>query len=212
MQLTKHTHATITLEKNGRTLLIDPGAYTPDARELIGTADAVLVTHEHPDHLDVDAVRDGLTSRLELEVFAPASVTATLDGFGDRVHTVSAGDAFETAGFRVAVYGDAHELIHSDIPNIDNVGYLVDGAVLHPGDAYLVPGVPVDTLLVPTSGPWTRTGAAIDFVRAVAPRRTVQIHDLMLSPVGTASAEMFLGEALTGVPLTTLAVGESVQV
>ncbi|WP_372455652.1 MBL fold metallo-hydrolase [Sphaerisporangium fuscum] len=51
--LTKSGHACVRLEKNGRSLVIDPGRLTPEPDVLTG-AEAVLVTHEHFDHLDAD--------------------------------------------------------------------------------------------------------------------------------------------------------------
>ena len=213
MQLTKYTHATVSISSEGRTLLIDPGTFTPDAAILVADAEVVLLTHEHYDHFDQEAVLKGLADRPELHVYGPAPVARALEEFADRVHVVAAGDCFEAAGFHIAVYGDKHALIHPEMPRVDNIGYLIDGTVLHPGDAYLVPGVPVDTLLVPTSGPWTYMGEAINYIRAVRPRQSIQIHDVMLSPVGIASAEMFLGaESLTGTPLRTLPVGDTITV
>lgn len=56
MKLTKLGHACVRLEKNGRALVIDPGALTPQDDALAGV-EAVLVTHEHADHLDPDRLR-----------------------------------------------------------------------------------------------------------------------------------------------------------
>ena len=70
--------------------------------------------------------------------------------------------------------------------------------------------MPVDLLLMPTSGPWTQTAAAVDFVRGVRPGRLVQIHELMLSELGQNTMARFLGaEGLTGIPFTILPAGES---
>lgn len=88
---------------------------------------------------------------------------------------------------------------------------LVEDRLYHPGDAYHVPPTPVDTLLVPTSGPWTKLGEAADYVREVAPNRLVQIHEIMLSPTGQQSMARFLSpEGLTGVPLTIVPVGDTI--
>ncbi|MBT0568166.1 MBL fold metallo-hydrolase [Williamsia sp. CHRR-6] len=213
MRLTKHTHATVTLSKGDATLLIDPGAFTSDAAELIAAAEAILITHEHFDHIDVDAVRAGLQARPELHIHGPESALGALTQFGDRVHAVAAGDRFTTAGFDVRVFGEQHAMIHPEIPCVHNIGYLIDSAVLHPGDAYLVIDEPVDTLLVPTSGPWTTMGDAIEYVRSVKPRQSIQIHDVMLSEVGIRSAGMFLGQdSLTQTTLLTLEPGESVTI
>lgn len=213
MQLTKYNHATVVLEQDGTTLVIDPGVFTPESADLVRAAVGVLITHEHPDHVDVEAVQAGLAADPALVVRAPQAVVDQLGDHDGRVVAVSVGDAFDIGPFPVRVFGEEHAVIHPDIPTIANVGYLVGGTVFHPGDAYLVPGVPVRTLLVPTSGPWTKTEHAIDHVRSVAPERAVQIHELMLSEVGQQSAAQMLGEdGLGGVPMSILPVGTTIEV
>ncbi|MCU1407640.1 MAG: fold metallo-hydrolase [Glaciihabitans sp.] len=211
MELTKYTHATVVLSKDGATLVIDPGAYTPNSAELVAATTVVLVTHDHPDHFDAAVLGAALDAKPELQVFAPASTAHALGSHHGRVVAVSAGDSFSAAGFEVAVYGEHHAPIHSDLDLMDNVGYLIDGNVFHPGDSYFVPDVAVPTLLVPTSGPWAKLSEGVDFVRAVAPTRTIQIHDLMLSDAGRGSFAQFTGD-LTGVPLETLELGTTVAV
>ena len=49
MELVKHGHACVSLGKAGRRLVIDPGAWTEP--EALREADAVLVTHDHVDHV-----------------------------------------------------------------------------------------------------------------------------------------------------------------
>ncbi len=208
MKITKYAHACVTFTEEGsdRVLLVDPGTFTPNAAELIAGATAVLVTHEHFDHFDEAA----LQLHPDLPIYGPPAVRAKL---GDRVVAVRAGDRFEAAGFPIEVYGEQHALIHPDIPLVDNVGYLVGGRVFHPGDSYTVPGAEVETLLLPTSGPWTKFGEAADFVRAVRPSRMIQIHELMLSELGQNSARMLLGEkGLTGIPLEILPPGDATTV
>ncbi|KQO60038.1 MBL fold metallo-hydrolase [Curtobacterium sp. Leaf261] len=211
MELTKYTHATVVLTKDGHTLVIDPGAYTANSAELVAATTAVLVTHDHPDHFDASILTAALEARSELHVWAPASVADALGDHDGRVTTVSPGDTFQAAGFDVAVVGGDHAVIHADIPVISNVGYVADGAVYHPGDAYFVPDTAVETLLVPTSGPWSKLSELVDFVRAVKPSRAVQIHDLMLSDAGKGSFAQFAGQ-LTGIELVTLADGDSITV
>lgn len=201
MELTKYAHACVVLEKNGSTIVIDPGTFTPEAADLVAAASAVLVTHDHFDHFDPKAFDN------ETPVYGPASV---IDQLG-RGTVVTAGESLEIAGFDVAVYGDKHAIIWGTTPDAANAAFLVDATVYHPGDSYSVPGVPVDTLLVATSGPWTKLGEAVDFVRAVAPRQSIQIHEAMASEAGQQSAARFLGEeGFGGVPFTILPIHESI--
>ncbi|AGL16990.1 MBL fold metallo-hydrolase [Actinoplanes sp. N902-109] len=213
MYLTKHAHACVTFTDDDRTLLVDPGTFTPNAAELIAAADAVLVTHGHFDHFDGAALKAELDRRPDLPVYGPASVLAELGERGSRLVAVKNGDRVQAAGFDVAVHGEQHALIHVDIPLVDNVGYLVEGRVFHPGDSYAAPPAAVETLLLPTSGPWTKLGEAADFVRAVHPQRAIQIHELMLSDLGQNSYRMLLGEnGLTGLALENLAWGDATDV
>lgn len=130
-----------------------------------------------------------------------------------QVSAVAPGDGLSVAGFEVAVFGGVHAAIHRDIPVVANVGYLVDGTLYHPGDSYHVPDAAIDTLLVPTSGPWTKVGEAVDFVRAVAPGRLIQIHEVMLSQIGQQSMARFLSpEMLSAVPLAIVPAGDVITV
>ena len=55
MRITKHGHACVRVQGDGGVVVIDPGVFT-DASALDG-ADAVLITHEHADHVHPDHLR-----------------------------------------------------------------------------------------------------------------------------------------------------------
>ena len=60
MRLTKLGHACVRLDKDGAVLVIDPGAFSdPDA---LAGANAVLITHEHFDHIEPERLRAALAS------------------------------------------------------------------------------------------------------------------------------------------------------
>ena len=212
MRFTKLGHSCVRLEKGGVTLVIDPGSFTDAAAALVG-ASAVLVTHEHPDHLDADAIRAGLSSDPDLTLWANQSICAQFGEFGDRVHEVRHGDALEVAGFSVHVYGVDHALIHQDIPLVVNTGFLVDSELFHPGDSYTVPEDPVNTLLLPISGPWLQAGEMIDYFRAVAPGRGYAIHDAILNEAGLGlmARMMSVAAAPSKAPVARLEPGTSLE-
>ncbi|MEV5944339.1 MBL fold metallo-hydrolase [Streptomyces sp. NPDC051994] len=213
MKLTKHVHACVTVTKEDAKIVIDPGTFTPDAAQAVAAADAVLITHEHFDHFDEELIARSLETRPELRVYGPASVVERWSARRGQVTAVAAGDNVAVAGFDVSVFGDLHASIHRDIPRVANVGYLIDGRLYHPGDAYHVPDAPVDTLLLPTSGPWTKLGDAADYVREVAPNNLIQIHEVMLGPIGQQSTARFLSpEMLTEVPLAIVPIGETIAI
>ena len=186
--MTKFTHACVRLDDGDRTLVIDPGTFSECDVALAG-ADAVLVTHEHADHIDAEALRGAAEAQPGLRIWAPSSVTGSLSDLGSRVETVEPGDTFDAAGFAVQTFGGQHALIHPTIPVVANVGYLVSEAVYHPGDSFVVPDRPVETLLLPLHAPWSKTGEVIDFLISVRATRAVQVHDALLNDTGRAGIE-----------------------
>ena len=188
MRLTKYTHSCVRFDDGDRSLVIDPGVFSEAATALDG-ADAVLITHEHADHIDPDALRAAAAANPSLRVWAPAAVAASLADLADRVSTSAPGESFEAAGFSVQTFGGQHALIHPLIPVVANVGYLVNGSTYHPGDSFAVPSEPVQTLLVPTNAPWSKAAEIIDFVIAVRAPQAFQIHDVLITDVGAGLIE-----------------------
>lgn len=197
MKLTKWTHACVTLEKDGAKLVLDPGGFSETDAALAG-ASAVLVTHEHADHIVPDAVRAALSANPDLTLHAPAGVAEQFAEFGDRVTAVAGGAAFDAAGFAVRTFGDQHAVIHPRIPVIANVGYLVDGAVFHPGDSFTVPEAEVETLLLPVSAPWAKASEVIDYAVAVRAARSLPIHDAVYTAPLLAMVNGLVGQTLGG--------------
>ncbi len=217
MDLTLLGHSCVRFDKGGSRLVVDPGAFS--ATDALEGADAVLVTHEHVDHVVPDELRAALVGRPELQVWGPASVTTAVIGDDDavasRVHTVAPGDHVDVVGFAVDVVGEKHAVIHPDIPQVSNVGYLVDGTVLHPGDALTVPDGDIAVLLVPIAAPWVKAGEVIDYVRAVRAARASPIHDATLTDGGRGLVDGLLGgrgPGTEGTEYARLAAGETVSV
>jgi L-ascorbate metabolism protein UlaG (beta-lactamase superfamily) len=209
MKLTKLTHACVRLEKGGAVLVIDPGSFTE--RSALDGADAILITHEHVDHLDVDAVGDALNRRPDTRIYTNSAVAAQLAGLGEVVTTVASGDEFQAAGLGVRAYGAWHAVIHPDLAPVPNLGFLVEESVYHPGDSFDVPaGVAVDTLFVPVTAPWLKTSESIDFVRAVRPRRAYALHDALANDAMGNLTSRLIG-SLGGVEFERLAPGTTVE-
>ena len=218
MLLTKFTHACVRLEKDGKVLVFDPGTFSETDRALAG-ADAVLVTHEHADHIDVDPVVSALFDNPALQLFAPAGVAGQLrekaPDAGPRIHTVVPGEDFNAAGFAIRCFGGQHALIHPQIPVVANIGYLVDANVYHPGDSFIVPeGVDVRTLLVPIHAPWNKVGEVVDFVIGVRAAKAFPIHDALLNDAGRGLVEGHVTRfgAKYGTEYRHLSTGDTVEV
>ncbi|GAA4694834.1 MBL fold metallo-hydrolase [Phytohabitans rumicis] len=183
MRLTKYGHSCVRIEREGAVLVIDPGVFS--SRAALDGVDAVLVTHEHFDHLDVDAVTEAYRKRPGLKIYAHADVASKLDQIQAAVTTVEPGRSFEAAGFAVRAYGGLHAINHPDIPRVANLGYLVEHEIYHPGDSFEVPDdAEVGTLFIPVSAPWLKLSESIEFARAVKPRRAFALHDGILNEAG----------------------------
>ena len=196
MRLTKLGHACVRLEKDGMTLVVDPGSFS--AADALEGAHAVLITHEHVDHVVADRLRAAIQRNPNLRIWSTRTVAGLLTGA--HVEAVADGEAFSIDGrFDVQVRGEWHAVVHPDVPRILNVGFLVDGLVFHPGDAFTLPAQPVDTLLVPVHAPWSKVAEVIDYVRAVKPRQVIPIHDGLLNDVGLALVDGLLGERGPGI-------------
>ncbi|TAM90675.1 MAG: MBL fold metallo-hydrolase [Jatrophihabitans sp.] len=181
MQLTKFTHACVRLDDGDRSLVIDPGVFSEVGTALEGAA-AVLITHEHADHVDTEKVIAAARRDPRLRVWAAGPAAAALGVLGEQVVAVGPGESFDAAGFAVRTFGGQHALIHPLIPVVANVGFWIEG-VYHPGDSFTVPDAPVGTLLLPTNAPWSKASEVIDFAIAVRAPRTFQIHDSLVTPV-----------------------------
>ncbi len=183
MRFNKYSHACVRIESDGAVLVIDPGEFTE--RSALSGVDAVLITHEHADHLDVEALTDALATRPSVRIFTHAAVAAHLGDLAEVTTIVASGERFAAAGFRVRAHGGWHAVIHPEIPPVPNLGFLVEESIYHPGDSFDLPlDADVQTLLVPISGPWLKVSDSIDFVRAAQPRRAIALHDCLLSDIG----------------------------
>jgi L-ascorbate metabolism protein UlaG (beta-lactamase superfamily) len=211
VRLTKLGHACVRLEKDDASLVIDPGVWSGE--DALAGAGAILITHEHVDHLDAASVLAALAADPGLRVWTNSAVAGQLAEAGDRVHVVGHGDTFTAAGFDVHVYGRQHAIIHRDIPVVPNTGFAVDGEVFHPGDSLTVPEDCIATLLLPANAPWLKVSEMIDYAREVAPRRAYAIHDGLLNANGLGLMRSLLKVAEpAGAEYVRLEPGTSVEI
>lgn len=195
MRITKFGHACVRIESGSTTVVVDPGGWTE--REAVEGATAVLVTHQHPDHLDMDNLRAA-----GVPVYTIAAVATQIGeqapDVADHVTVVSPGDELDL-GLPVHVVGEKHAVIHPELQHFDNSGYLleVEGRrIFHPGDALSERPEDVDLLCLPVHAPWNKISEVIDYGRAVGAPLSVAIHDGLLNERGLALAQGQLSSML----------------
>jgi len=212
MEVTKLEHACQIVTEGSARLVIDPGNFTRPV-DVTGVV-AVVVTHEHPDHVTPEQVRRILDANPGAVAIGPAGVARALAGAdGVVVDVVTAGDRRTVGPFDLSFHGTRHNLIHSSVPIVDNTGVLVNGRLFHPGDSYTVPDVPVEVLAAPVGAPWLKVSEMMDYVLAVGPRLAYPVHEATLSDVGYGMHTGRLREAVEpSGALVVLRPGESLTI
>ncbi|MCT7657694.1 MBL fold metallo-hydrolase [Mycobacterium deserti] len=188
MQLTHFGHSCLladfgTESGDRATILFDPGTFSQGFEGITGLS-AILITHQHPDHADTERLPALLDANPQAALYADPQ---TAEQLGGRWRAVHAGDEFTVGHLQVRGVGGRHAVIHPELPEIDNISYLVgDGhhpaKLMHPGDALHTPGEPVDVLAAPAAAPWMKISEAVDYLRAVAPTHAVPIHQAIIDP------------------------------
>lgn len=183
MELTHFGHSCLLAEFGVARVLFDPGTFSHGFEGITGLS-AILITHQHPDHADPNRLPALVEANPGAALYADPQTAAQLGGAWRAVHV---GDEFSVGGLSVRGAGGRHAVIHPEIPGIDNISYLIGDAdhparLMHPGDALYVPDEPVEVLATPAAAPWMKISEAVDYLRAVAPRHAVPIHQGIITP------------------------------
>src|SRR6266568_156058 len=211
MNITKYEHACLVVEEQSKKLIIDPGTFTASLPNMRGVV-AVVLTHVHADHFDVEKLRAIVQQNPNVRIFGTAEVAKEAGEWP--VTAVTGGTAETVAPFSLAFYGEQHAEIHPTMPRPQNVGVLVNDTLYYPGDSFTVPGVPVKVLATPTSAPWLKAGEIIDFLRAVKPTQAFSTHDALLSDIGHGMLNNYVRNTCGefGATFTYLRSGESLHI
>lgn len=181
MKLTKYEHACFTVEQNSQVLVVDPGNYSTDF-ETVENVVAIVITHEHADHLDHEHIAAIMNDNPNAIIVADESITAQLNAY--KTQPVSAGETITIGEFTLEFFGGKHALIHDSLSIINNLGVLINNTVYYPGDSFALTNKPIDVLALPVGAPWLKIGESIDFFITTKPLLAFPTHDAVLSSIG----------------------------
>ncbi len=205
MKVTKVFHSCILVEENGVKILIDPGTWGFDEGKQNPTdfsdVAAVLVTHEHQDHLHPQSLRE-----IGARIITNKSIAAKLKEEGINTEVLSPGKTVDVSGMKVRALDCPHGIL--PVPGPENTGFVLNDKIFHPGDCVTVkvPNIPI--LLVPVIAPWMRLVEGIDFTKSTKPKIAVPIHDgFMKYPFVANIFEKVISES--GIQVKAKNAGES---
>lgn len=183
MQLTHFGHSCVLADFGHTSLLFDPGTFSHGFEGITGLS-AVVITHQHPDHVDAGRLPALLDANPNATLYADAQTAEQLDV---PCQQVQVGDELSVGDLTIRAMGGKHAVIHPEIPVITNISYVVGDSghparFMHPGDALFIPDEPIDVLATPAAAPWMKVSEAVDYLRAVAPARAVPIHQGIIAP------------------------------
>lgn len=183
MTITKLGHCCLIVETEGVRVLTDPGAWTT-AQNDVQDIDAVLITHEHPDHLHVASLKAVLGNNPQSKVFTNSGVAKILEQERIAFQLLEHGQEINLGGVSLEGYGEKHADIYPTVPSVVNTGYLIAKRFFYPGDALYVPRASVEVLALPVAGPWIKIAEAIEYAKSIHPRLCFPVHDGMLKITG----------------------------
>ena len=180
MKIKKLGHCCLVIEIKGLRIMTDPGApdYSGKTGEELDIS-AVVITHEHADHLHVDSLKKILENNPKAIVITNTSVGKILENENIKYIKVEDGEDYDFNGIKISGFGSRHADIYDDFGQVENTGYMIEG-LCYPGDSFNLPNKTVDILALPVAGPWMKIRDAIDYAKKIKPRIVLPVHDAMI--------------------------------
>lgn len=180
MKIKKLGHCCFVIDVNNKRVMTDPGSYST-LQDNEKNIDLVVITHEHPDHLHIDSLKEILKNNPNIEIITNTSVGKLLTEAGiTNFQILENGNNGEYGGVYFEAHGDLHAEIYNEFGMVENTGYFIGHDLFYPGDAFTNPNKQIDILALPVAGPWMKIKDAINYALELKPRICFAVHDGMI--------------------------------
>lgn len=169
MKITKLGHSCLLVEMpepTNRTALFDPGVFSEVDVDSLDFLDDIIITHEHPDHCDINLIQELVAKFPQVRIKTPATLVPKLEGLSVTAEAVEG----------IVLFEAPHEGHPPFMYPPENIGVHYLGSLTHPGDSYhFAESRPI--LALPMTAPWGATDAAVGLALQLKPRYILPIHD-----------------------------------
>jgi len=174
MKITKFTHSCLLVEMPepvNRTALFDPGTMsTPLLKDHnFEYLDDIVITHSHPDHMDVDFIKSLSEKFPEVRITAPSDCL-------DQLHEAGLTQATDQLPDGLVPFDAPHENVEPLFPLPEEYGYHYLDLLTHPGDSHSFTETKA-VLALPVTGPWGSNIKAVNLAIELKPKYVLPIHD-----------------------------------
>lgn len=237
MKLTKYPQSHFVIESGSTKIMIDPGTlsfpkYAPDDFKDIS---AVLITHTHSDHMDVEAIKQIVS---EIPVYGNDAVVSHLAGANIAVTKVARGQEFAVGQISIKPVDIPHckllyctkekktlkapEISHDKKckahPDLKpettdgppNTGFIINGTFFHPGDGIDPQNFEVGSAAIPINGPTIEFENAWNLAGSLKAKKIIPMH--YTHPTFIADPNEFAKKSSGGIEVAILDDGESTEV
>ncbi len=181
MRVYKYVHSCLVVEEGEDKILFDPGIFSfiegavrPETFRDVST---VILTHQHPDHVDISALKQ-ILALSNASVVTNSEGKAALAKEGIEAQVLEEGSQ-QTKNFTVRALSAEHaEILSPTLPQ--NTAYILNDTFLNPGDSFasfLNPLKGIKVLALPVMAPWLTELMVAEFAERIAPSIVVPVHD-----------------------------------
>lgn len=165
--------------------MTDPGGFSLNSSQAEEkNISAVLITHEHGDHLHVESLKKIIENNPDVIVITNTSVGKIIQDAGISYKVIEDQQTIDVRGVKIKGFGSIHAEIFEEIGRVQNTGYMID-SLCYPGDALEDPKEEkIEVLALPVAGPWMRIKDAILYAKNLKPRTSFPVHDGFLNELG----------------------------